>query len=65
MPQFHNGSGKTTKIGYVNKYDQMCLGTRGKPGNNLGQRSYMMICLKEKSEETICGRLQDANGHNI
>jgi len=65
MSEFRGGSSKTTKIGFVNKHDQMCLGTRSKPGNNPGQRSYMMICLKEKLEGKICGHLYGSNGCDI
>ncbi|MCY4303124.1 MAG: hypothetical protein OXC68_15525 [Aestuariivita sp.] len=65
MSQFHNGSGKTAKIGFLNKHEQMCLGTRGKLGNHYNQKSYMMICLKEKLEGKICGHLYGSNGCDI
>ena len=65
MTKFSSGTGKTTKIGFVNKHDQICLGTRGKPGNHNNQKSYMMLCVKEKQREEICGRLYGSNGCDI
>ncbi|MYE02882.1 MAG: hypothetical protein F4Y03_16715 [Alphaproteobacteria bacterium] len=58
MTEFRNGSGETTRIGYVNKNGQECLGTRGRPGNSAGQKAYKIYCLK-------CGHLYGANGFDI
>ena len=35
---FQDGGTRTTRIGYINKNWQICLGHRG--------RAYMMVCLK-------------------
>ena len=59
MP-FRSGDGETVKVGYVNENNQMCLGTRGKPGTDHLQYSYRMICLEED-----CECIYGANGADV
>jgi hypothetical protein len=60
MTEFKNGSTETTRIGYINRNDQECLGTRGVAGTDHGQRSYRMLCLNER-----CGNVYGANGTDV
>jgi len=46
--------------GYINDNNQMCLGTRGKPGTDHLQYSYRMICLEED-----CEFIYGANGTDV
>ena len=64
---FRDGDGPTTKIDYVNKHDQMCLGHRGRRGNHctktesgkcIWQTAYKMRCGS-------CGRVYGANGCDV
>lgn len=55
---FISGSGKTTKIGYVNPNNQKCCGHRGVSGNDYLQLAYRMECL-------LCGHVYGANGSDI
>ena len=53
-----SGSGKTTRIGYVNPNQQKCCGHRGIKGNDHLQYAYRMECL-------LCGNVYGANGSDI
>lgn len=55
---FRSGDGQSTKIGYVNRNDQKCLGTLGVPGTDHMQKAYRLECLK-------CGFVYGANGSDI
>jgi len=43
MP-FENGESPTTQIGYVNRNDQECLGTRGTQGTDHCQVAHKLRC---------------------
>ena len=58
MGQFHSGSRRSTKIGYVNKHRQVCLGTLGEKGNHSHAKSYKMHC-------SDCGHFYWANGCDV
>jgi len=57
---FRDGSGKTTVIGYINRNNQKCLGTRGVLGNGHGALSYKLYCLNGN-----CGHKYGANGTDV
>ena len=57
---FQSGDGGTVQIGFINRNNQLCLGTRGKPGTDYLQLSYRMICL-----ETDCEFIYGANGADV
>ena len=57
---FRSGDGETVQIGYINRNNQMCLGTRGRPGTDHLQLSYRMICLIED-----CEFIYGANGTDV
>lgn len=59
MP-FYSGTGDTVRMGYINRNQQICLGTRGVPGTDHGQVSYRMVCLNEG-----CGHMYGANGSDV
>ena len=56
--EFRDGSGTTTKIGYVNKRKQECLGHRDQAGTDYNQRAYKMRCRH-------CGHVYGANGSDV
>lgn len=58
MPEFRDGSGRTTKIGYVNRNQQECGGHRGVVGTDHNQVAYWMECLH-------CGHVYGANGSDV
>lgn len=60
MAEFWSGGSKTVQIGYVNDNGQVCLGTRGRPGNSDGQKSYKMQCSR-----CGCRHVYGANGFDI
>lgn len=55
-----NGNTKTTKIGYVNRNNQINLGTRGIKGTDHGQVSYKLLC-----QQPSCGHEYGANGSDV
>jgi hypothetical protein len=55
-----SGTTETTKIGYVNRNNQIVLGTRGIKGNDHGQLSYKLKCLNDDCEQEY-----GANGTDI
>jgi hypothetical protein len=57
---FRSGRTITTAIGFVNRNNQACCGTRGESGNDHRQFSYKMQCLNEE-----CGHIYGANGTDI
>jgi len=57
---FRSGSGETVQIGFVNRNNQICLGTRGIPGTDHNQLSYRMFCLEED-----CEQFYGANGSDV
>jgi hypothetical protein len=59
-PEFQNGSGRTTQIGYVNRNNQRCGGHRGVAGSDHGSLAYRMECL-----EPGCGQVYGANGTDV
>lgn len=58
MEEFKSGSRPTTQIGYVNRNQQKCLGTRGRDGSDHFQKAYKMECL-------VCGHIYGANGTDV
>ena len=58
MAEFRDGAGATTKIGYVNKGKQECLGHRNRAGTDYNQRSYKMRCGH-------CHHVYGANGSDV
>jgi hypothetical protein len=42
---FESGGTETTQIGYINRINQRCEGTRWLPGTDHGARSYKLRCL--------------------
>jgi len=60
MELFASGSSETTKIGYINRNNQMCTGHRGTLGTDHGQVSYRMVCMR-----VACGSTYGANGTDI
>ncbi len=48
MTEFNSGIGRTVQIGYINKHDQKCLGTHGKPGTDFNALVCKMQCTKCK-----------------
>ena len=56
--EYSSGGAKTTKVGYLNRNQQRCMGHRGVPGTDHGQLAYGMECLK-------CGHIYGANGTDI
>lgn len=57
---FHSGKGETVQIGFINRNNQLCLGTRGVAGTDHMQFSYRMVCLEE-----YCGHIYGANGSDV
>jgi hypothetical protein len=55
-----SGGGASTQIGYVNRNGQECLGHRGTPGTDHGQRAYRMVC-----RQAGCGHEYGANGSDV
>jgi hypothetical protein len=55
---FRSGAGETTAIGYVNRNDQKCHGTRGVQGTDHLQYAFRLECL-------ACGFVYGANGSDI
>ncbi|HJH31298.1 MAG TPA: hypothetical protein C5S50_03745 [Methanosarcinaceae archaeon] len=47
---FKSGKFKTTQIGYINRNEQLNLGTLGIKGTDYGQNSYKLKCLSCKNE---------------
>ena len=60
MPVFISGTTESTRIGYVNRNQQLCTGHRGKAGNDNLQYSYRLLCLNDQ-----CGHTYGANGADI
>lgn len=58
MDGFRDGTGRTTKVGYVNRNNQECRGHRGQPGTDHNQVAYRMKCLR-------CGHVYGANGSDV
>ncbi len=56
--EFRDGTGPTVQIGYKNKNNQLCCGTRGVAGNDHNVLSYKMECLD-------CGEIYGANGTDV
>jgi predicted RNase H-like nuclease len=57
---FRNGTTQTTTIGYINKNQQVVMGTRGIPGTDHRAKAYKLECLNSS-----CGYLYGANGTDI
>ena len=57
---FHNGTGPTTQIGYVNRKNQRCEGHRGVGGIDYNSTAYKMVC-----QESGCGFVYGANGTDV
>jgi hypothetical protein len=55
---YMDGTGLTTKIGYVNRNNQKNLGHQGKPGNDHNNFLYTLQCQ-------VCGREYGCNGSDI
>ena len=55
---YKNGNTKTTKIGYVNRNNQLNLGTRHIKGNDNNQFSYKLKCQN-------CNYIYGSNGSDI
>ena len=61
MPSLREGLSDHTKIGSINKHNQMCLGHRGcDSSNHYNQTAYKMRCL-----EPDCGHVYGANGCDV
>ena len=60
MGDFQSGSSPTTRIGFINRNNQRCAGTRRVPGNDHVQFAYRMECLQPG-----CGEVYGANGTDI
>lgn len=60
MKMWKSGSTETTTIGYVNRNNQVVLGTRGIKGTDHGQLSYKLRC-----QNSGCGYEYGANGTDI
>jgi hypothetical protein len=60
MNLFEGGATDTTKVGYVNRNDQLCTGTRGVAGTDHGQFAYRMACMRAS-----CGNVYGANGTDV
>ncbi len=60
MELFESGRTDRTRIGYINRNQQLCTGHRKVPGTDHGQVSYRMLCLAIN-----CGELYGANGTDI
>jgi hypothetical protein len=60
VQDFVSGGTETTAIGYINRNQQQCGGHRGVRGNDHGQFSYRMECLKPG-----CGHIYGANGSDV
>jgi len=58
MATFRDGSGTTTKVRYVNKRKQECLGHRDRAGTDYNQRAYKMRCGH-------CEHIYGANGSDV
>jgi hypothetical protein len=56
--QWRSGTGKTTKIGYVNPNAQRCCGHRGVSGTDHNQKAFKVECLR-------CGHVYGANGSDM
>jgi hypothetical protein len=57
---FQNGTGTTTRIGYVNRNNQRCEGHRGRAGTDHAATAYKMVC-----QEPGCGQVYGANGTDV
>jgi hypothetical protein len=57
---FQSGTGATTQIGYVNRNQQLCEGTRGVAGTDHGAVSYKMVCQRPS-----CGHEYGSNGTDV
>ena len=55
---YMEGTGVTTKIGYINRNNQKNLGHQGKSGNDCNQLRYTLQCQK-------CGHEYGSNGADI
>ncbi|TXH35054.1 MAG: hypothetical protein E6Q92_12280 [Burkholderiaceae bacterium] len=60
MDLFRSGDTETTRIGYVNRNNQLCTGHRGTAGTDHGQVVYRMACMRAD-----CGRIYGANGTDV
>jgi hypothetical protein len=60
MEGFVSGGTETTRIGYVNRNNQLCSGHRGIAGTDHGQLAYRMECLRSE-----CGHVYGANGTDV
>lgn len=56
--EFRSGSGKSVRIGYLNRNRQRCHGHRGVRGNDHLQNAYRVECEK-------CGLIYGANGSDM
>lgn len=55
---FKSGKYPTTQIGYINRNNQLNLGTRGMEGTDYNQFSYKLQCLD-------CGHKYGSNGTDV
>lgn len=60
MSAFVSGGTPTTQIGYVNRNNQECTGTRRLPGNDHLQFAYRMRC-----QLPDCGAVYGVNGTDV
>jgi len=60
MEHFESGNTETTRIGYVNRNQQLCTGQRNIAGTDHGQFSYRLLCLA-----ISCGHMYGANGTDV
>ena len=60
MRVFSSGSTDTTKVGYINRNDQLCTGHRGTLGTDHVQVAYRMVCMRVE-----CSHVYGANGTDV
>ena len=60
MHVYQGGRGDSTRIGYVNRNDQLCTGHRGVRGTDHEQLAYRLLCLG-----AACGHVYGANGSDV
>jgi hypothetical protein len=58
--EFRSGTSRTAQIGFINRNDQECLGTRGVKGNDHNATAYKLACRNQH-----CGHVYGANGTDI
>ncbi len=62
--EYRSGTSKTTQIGYINKHQQKVHGSKGVKGNDHGQSSYKVECLRTLNSPP-CGYVYGANGSDL